>query len=115
MGFRNGDRLGKDGSGRTEPIAIGINNGRKGIGLKDKRDENSLEISNTSTRSPRSFLDAKKQAYEFSTVQRELDAVRRTCRLLDAESGVKHSDLWKIQDEPREKAEDVAVMQESEC
>jgi hypothetical protein len=113
MGFRNGDRLGKDGKGRAEPIAIGTKNGRMGVGLKQKGRVNGLDSFDTSNQNSENFLDVKKKAFEFSKMQRELDAARRLCREMDSECGIKQSHPWLADDEPRQNLEDAAASQES--
>jgi hypothetical protein len=104
MGFRNGDRLGKDGNGLSEPLGVGINRGRKGVG---SHVGNSMPLNEE----PTDFLDSRKRLYEIKSVQRELDAVRSVCRSLDAECGIRDSNQWIFDEEPHQSSEDAANLQ----
>ncbi len=98
MGFREGSGLGKDGSGRAEPIAIGIGNGRLGLGvMEEKRRELEEAFQNqkrTETSLRESFLDSKKRTFETSKVLRDLEKAQKACEELDVASGILQSDLW---------------------
>ena len=109
MGFQHGDRLGQNGRGQAEPIAIDVRHRRTGVG-STKRSETCALQPCLITES-NGFLDLRKRLFELKTLQRELDAVRTVCRELDAESGMKHSDSWMADDEPRQNSEDSAALQ----
>jgi hypothetical protein len=117
MGFRKGDCLGKDGTGRTEPIPIGIHTGRKGLGGTGKRESmHFLHGDHVKQGDPIRadvFLDSKKNAFEASQMQRELDAARRICKSLDLECGIRQPDAWITPDELQQSTEDAAAFEAS--
>jgi hypothetical protein len=93
MGFR-GAGLGKDGTGRTEPLPIAIAKGRAGLGVQErKRREAQVALSAQQGRES-SFLDAQRRAFEVSRLQRELAQALSACRELDAASGAPRSAWW---------------------
>ncbi len=98
MGFREGSGLGKDGSGRAEPVSIGIGNGRLGLGvMEEKRRELEEAFQNqkrAETSLRESFLDSKKRTFETSKVLRDLEKAQKACEELDVASGILQSDLW---------------------
>jgi hypothetical protein len=112
MGFREGSGLGKDGSGRAEPIAIGIGNGRLGLGvMEEKRRELEEAFQNqkrTETSLRESFLDSKKRTFETSKVLRDLEKAQKACEELDVANGILQSDLWTERGTQEGPAQDLA-------
>ncbi len=118
MGFRKGNCLGKEGTGRAEPVPIGIHVGRKGLGLTGKRGGlqslQCLDDEHTKQSAPlraENFLDSKKNAFEVSRMQRELDTARRACKSLDLECGIRQADAWMSQDDLQQNTEDTAALE----
>ncbi len=115
MGFRKGDCLGKEGTGLIEPIRIGGHIGRKGLGGMGKR---GLPLQADRTQHSTlervdAFLDSKKNAFEASRMQRELDAARRVCKSLDLECGIRQTDAWMSQVELQQTTEEAAALEAS--
>ena len=116
MGFRQGSCLGKDGTGRAEPVPIEMNAGRKGLGTGKRAGLQSLSDDQSKQSAPvraADFLDSKKHAFEASRMQRELDTARRVCKSLDQECGIRQADAWMTPDELEQSTDDAAALEAS--
>ena len=102
MGFQEGSGLGKDGSGRSEPISIGIGNGRVGLGVLEEKRRAALEASALQKQQEsglrETFLDLRKRGFEVTKVTRELEKAQKACEELDVAAGILESELWASRD-----------------
>merc|ERR1719228_1088216 len=117
MGYKPGASLGKDGTGRLEPIGIKVKEGRSGLGreavLKD------IEMKKQKLRERRAIRAAQEfDPVAFRAQMREKHLAKRTesdlyraqkvCRDLDtAKDILEPADLWFWPKEPEEEKEEV--------
>ena len=98
MGFREGSGLGKDGLGISEPISIGLGNGRLGLGVMEEKRraaQDALQMQKQQERSLReSFLDNRKKTFEVTKVLRDLEKAQKACEELDVACGIESSEFW---------------------
>ena len=101
MGFRKGQRLGKDGDGLAEPIAINVKQDKGGVGKKKNHafesQKEKSERQNKFESGKSEFLMSSKSKLEATRLEKDLAMARKTCMTLDGRDGKSRSAFWPIE------------------
>eukprot|EP00051_Salpingoeca_urceolata_P034942 m.27398 g.27398 ORF g.27398 m.27398 type:complete len:279 (-) comp8532_c0_seq1:61-897(-) len=113
MGFKAGSGLGKRESGRTEPVAVQLKQGRQGLGreallaarqrvkvMARQRKRQDLELSTSE------FRRRMQQKFSQKTLERDLTNAQRACEQLDMKAGVERTELWPLRAAPEKPLQD---------
>eukprot|EP00039_Didymoeca_costata_P018110 m.332158 g.332158 ORF g.332158 m.332158 type:complete len:268 (-) comp16889_c0_seq1:1011-1814(-) len=105
MGFKVGEGLGKDGSGRQEPVPIHVKQGKQGLGkerAKKEQEEAKKRVhvarlaqkERATQRSAADFRARKRLEFIEKQAERDLPPSQRACEQLDLTAGIQSNELW---------------------
>uniref|UniRef100_A0A2P2I8Y9 G patch domain-containing protein 11 n=2 Tax=Hirondellea gigas TaxID=1518452 RepID=A0A2P2I8Y9_9CRUS len=103
MGYKPGTSLGKEGSGRLEPIRMELKFDRGGLGLKEqlmerKREKERRYLANIKKKNqefdPNKYRELKRQQLMAKQMLSDLHQCQRTCRSLDSDEGLTEPMEW---------------------
>ncbi|GFO08050.1 G patch domain-containing protein 11-like [Plakobranchus ocellatus] len=120
MGYKPGMGIGKEGTGRIEPVSIELKSGRSGLGRDTEIKRKATEMNQMRSimmakrrkaeeRLHESFRDRIKDRFFERNVERDFRTAQRACLQLDQEKGLvepEKSFFWPMNSVPSQKEEE---------
>ncbi|CEP11824.1 hypothetical protein [Parasitella parasitica] len=119
MGFKQGQGLGNDKGGTSEPIQIDLKLGRSGIGMdtevrKREREQEEEENRKRAHIDPEEFRNQMVQKAKDAQLLRYINAAVSICEKLDEEDGIESNILWTLKPPPPPPSTEPAEEEEQE-